>query len=102
MDYLDGENHHGGAPQQRMKRTRFRSSVDLAADRTRGRPLSGAYEPACEPGPDASVCAWHNGLSPPLRSGEHVKESHRFSRRPRPAAEGDVMKILYRRCAALD
>src|SRR5205814_9942791 len=35
-------------------------------------------------------------------SGEHVKESHRFSRCPWPAAKGGFMALLYRRCAGLD
>jgi transposase len=35
-------------------------------------------------------------------SGEHEKESHRFSRCPGLAAEGDFMALVYRRCAGLD
>jgi transposase len=35
-------------------------------------------------------------------SEEHEKESHRFSRCPWLAAEGDLMATVYRRCAGLD
>ena len=52
--------------------------------------------------PHVFGCAWHNGLSPPPRGGEHVKESHRFLQVSLARGEGDFMTLQYRRCAGLD
>ena len=72
---LESENVHGQGLQRGMKTVASGSMLRSAGSGLRPSSVW-CVMPVRELGPDArSGCARHNGLSPPPRGGEHVKES---------------------------